>query len=240
MTRRLLVGYVKTALWLCIVCFGALASPLEAHAEGPTSSAISVIGARTLPSGSTLVAGEAGWPGTYGTLHVAAGSRLSLALRGGVAYGSPFLSLAGGLGGQLEAGARLHVYGEDNVDMAVSLALGGVVGEGSLFGETGTFSNDLGYGAYLDPGFLASFAVSRTLTLTGGVVGSFALMTVPDRNIDPSHQLVSVGVKLAVETLLSRDLLLFAQLTAGAGLTQERQFDNNTLLRLALGAAFLL
>ncbi len=222
------------------LCVALVAVSMPAAADGPTSSALSIVGARTLPSDSTVVSGEAGWPGTYAALHLAPSSVFNLAVRGGVAYGSPFLSLANGIGGQLEVGARLHLYGHDNIDVAASLALGGAVGEGALFGEIGTFANDLGYGVYVDPGVLASFAVSRTLTLTGGVVGSLAYMTVPDRNVDPSHKLGSVALKLAVETLLSRDLLFFAQLTAGAGLKQDRQFDNNALLRLSLGAAFLL
>lgn len=229
---------VSALRWLA--CLVTVAVSITARADGPTSSAISIVGARTLSSGSTLVSGEAGWPGAYATLHLAPSSTFNLGFRGGVAYGSPFLSLASGIGGQLEANARLHLYGHDNIDVAASLALGGVVGDGALFGEIENYKDNLGYGAYVDPGVVASFAVSRTLTLSGGVVTSFAYMTVPDRNIDPSHKLASAGLKLAVETLLSRDLLLFAQITAGAGLKQNRQFDNNALLRLSLGAAFLM
>lgn len=226
---------------LCLALLAVtLAAPATTRADGPTSSVISVVGARTLPSHSTLIAAEAGWPGAYGAVHFAVGSRLSVAVRGGVAYGSPFMSFATGIGGQLEAQGRLHLYGYDNVDVALSLAGGGAFGEGAQFGETGTFSNDVGYGGYVEPGVLASFAASRTLTLTGGVVGTLAYVTVPDRNVSPSHLLGGVGLKLAVEALLSRDLVMFAQLTAGAGMREEDQFNNATLLRLSLGAAFLM
>lgn len=226
---------------LCLTCLWVpTIVPGVVHADGPTSSVISVVGARTLPSGSTVAVGELGWPGAFGSVHTSAGSRLSLSVRGGLVYGSPFLSFATGLGGQLEAGGRLHLYGHDNIDVALSLALGGAVGEGVLFGERGFFGDDLGYGAYADPGLLASFAVDRSLTLSGGVVTSFAYVTVPDRNIEPSHMLASAGVKLAVEVLLSRDLLMFVQLTAGAGLRETDQFNNSTLLRLSLGAAYLM
>lgn len=217
-----------------------LIAPNVAYADGPSSSSISVIGARTLPGHTTALSGELGWPGAYAAFHFAVGSRLSLAIRGGVLYGSPFMSFAQGVGGQLEASGRVHLYGHDNVDIALSLAAGGVGGEGALVGERGTFSNDLGYGAYVDPGLLASFAASRTLTLTGGVIGSVGYVRVPDRNIEPSHLLGGIGVKLAVETLLSRDVLLFAQLIAGVGLREEGQFDNQTMLRLSLGAAYAL
>jgi hypothetical protein len=215
-----------------------LIAPLTVSADGPSSSSISVVGARTLPSNSQLIAAELGWPGAYAALHMAAGSRLSLAFRGGLNYGSPFMSFAAGLGAQLETQARLHIYGHDNVDLALSLAAGGVVGEGALAGETGTYKDNLAFGAYVDPGLLASFAASRALTLTGGVFGSFAYVTVPDRNIEPSHLLGGVGVKLAVEALLSRDLIMFTQLTAGAGLRESGQFNNHTVLRLSLGAAY--
>lgn len=232
--RPVYLGLLVAAL------IAALVSPLHAKADGPTSSAISVVGARTLPSNTQLIAAELGWPGAFGAFHFTAGSRLSLAIRGGVNYGSPFMSFATGVGGQLEAQGRLHVYGHDNIDVAFSLAVGGVVGEGALFGEVGFFTDNTGYGGYLDPGLLASFAASRTLTLTGGVIGSVGYESVPDRNIEPSHLLGSVGVKLAVEALLSRDVLMFAQLTAGLGFAEEGQFENKTLLRLSLGAAYSL
>lgn len=218
----------------------ALIAPVVAKADGPTSSSLSVVGARTLPNNTQLVAAEVGWPGAYAAFHLAAGSRLSLAIRGGFTYGSPFMSFATGVGGALEVQGRLHLYGHDSIDLALCLAGGGVIGEGSQVGETGTFNNDLGYGGYIDPGLLASFAASRTLTLTGGVFGSIAYVTVPDRNIEPSHLLGGVGVKLAVEALLSRDLIMFTQLTAGTGLREQGQFNNPTLLRLSLGAAYAL
>jgi len=235
-------GFTRLLFLACasVPAIVAAIVPKVARADGPTSSVISVVGARTLPSGSTVVAGELGWPGAFASLHASAGSSLSLSLRGGLVYGSPFLSFATGLGGQLEAGGRLHLYGHDNIDVALSLSLGGAVGEGALFGERGFFNDDLGYGAYAEPGLLASFAVDRSLTLTGGIVTSIAYVSVPDRNIEPSHMLASAGVKLAVEALLSRDLLMFVQLTAGAGLRETDQFDNGTLLRLSLGAAYLM
>jgi len=217
-----------------------LVAPVPANADGPSSSSISVLGARTLPGNSQLLSAELGWPGAFAGFHFAAGSRLSLAVRGGVNCGSPFMSFASGVGGLLETQARLHLYGHDSVDLALSLTVGGVVGEGSQVGETGTYSDNLGYGGYVEPALLSSFAASRTLTLTGGVYGSIGYATVPDRNIEPSHLLGGVGVKLAVEALLSRDVVLFTQLVAGAGIREAGQFNNQTVLRLSLGAAYAL
>ena len=208
--------------------------------DRPTSGDMSVLSGRTLGNGETVLAAGLGWPAFWGEIVLAPSSTFNLGIRGSVLIGSPVMGLGSGVGGSASLPARIWLFGKETLDVALAIEPGFAAGEGALAGQEGTFADDFGWAGWADVGALLGMQVSEAVTLTLGLLGEIAYVSVPDDEVNGSH-LVGGGVAvLGVEALMSRDTMLFAELRGGWGFAPEDLFDGHQVLRVSLGIAYLL
>lgn len=208
----------------------------------PTSGEASFLSGRTLGIGQTLVAAALGWPGFWAQVELALDSTVNLGVRVMVTYGSPVMSLATGAGGELMVPLRVHVFGEGDVDLAVRVAPQVALGEGRLFGEIeGIRANELGVSTRLELGLRLGWRVAERVTLLAGIDAA------PGLSWTDGEQPRAIGLftgSIGIEALMSLETMLFAELTAGAGVAQGRTgvpyYPQQEILRLSLGLAYVL
>ncbi len=214
-----------------------------ARVAGPTSGAASLQSGRTLGSGEVLIAAEAGWPFAAVELALAPSSELNVHVRAEVLYGAPLLGIVTGLGGELAVPVRVHVLGEDALDLAVRITPRLSLGEGRLFGEPAGLSGALGGGLVIDADAVLGYAVDPNVTLIAGLGGGAGGSSVTDSSMGIAWIARLFG-ELGIEALASRDLLFFATVRGGYGFAPDRAglafYPARELLEVALGVGYLL
>jgi hypothetical protein len=210
-----------------------------------SSGEASLLSARTLGVGETMVAGAAGWPWIWAHLELAPTSTFNLGIRLALLYGSSMMALEPGVGSELSVPTRIHLHSDDNVDIGVFVTPAIFVGQGSIAGEGSTaFSGDVGWGSRLEAGGNFAVRVIERLTIFVGVGGHFGFVHTPAAG-GPE----AVGAAFAsfgVEGLISRDTMLFAQADGGIGIAPSRggqalyRMTVPPFLRVSLGVAYLL
>lgn len=206
----------------------------------PTSGTLSILSGRTLGVGGTVVAFGGGWPGVYGELDLAPSSTFNVALRGTFVYASPMMGVGAGLGGDLLASARLHLYGRGTFDFSLAARLAGTFGEGTLAGQVGLspFAHAFGWSARADVGGLAGFELSPGFTLTlGMLVGGGAAHT-PDAGSHALFGLATFVAVLGAEVSLSENMFLFFDVEGGGAVANDLAFDSHAIIRVYGGVAF--
>lgn len=216
------------------------APPVEV-ADRPTSGDASLLSGRTLGNGEVMIAAALGWPGLWAQIELAPSATFNLGIRAGVLYGSPVMGLGIGGGGQLTVPMRIRVWGEHQTDLSVRLAPTLSIGEGVLAGEPGLFAHELGLASRLDAGVVFGFQADPRITLLFGADVGGGVSWVNGTDAAP------IGVfqgRVGIEGLLSRDTMLFAELTAGGGLAPDRAgvplYPDRFALGLSLGLGYLL
>jgi hypothetical protein len=210
-------------------------------ADRPTSGDASLLSGRTLGTGEVMIAAFAGWPGVFAQLELAPSSIVNVGIRAGFLYGSPFMGLVTGYGGELAVPVRIHVWGERDVDISVHVQPVLAIGGGTLFGEVGILGNHLGYGLRLDLGARMGWEVDPRLTFVFGIDGGVGFAGVDPNG--PSAIGMVLGV-LGAEILIARDFMLFVEGQGGYGFAPDRvgiaYFPAREVLRVVLGLGFLL
>lgn len=210
-----------------------------ARADRPTSSDMSITSGRTLGVGELVLAAGLGWPGIWAEAVTAPSSTFNLGFRGTVLYGTPLIGFGGGVGGELSVPMRLHLFGAGQLDLALGVTPAFVIGEASLVGQEGTFANDLGFAARGEVAMLAGAQVSAAVTITLGLGGGVAWTSAPDAG--GASDIVGTALAiLAIEALMARDTLLFAEAAGGYGFAPEMQYDGRGVMRVSLGMAYLM
>ena len=208
----------------------------------PTSGDASFLSGRTLGGGQTLIAAALGWPGFWAHVELALDSTINIGVRAMVTYGSPVMGLVTGGGGELLVPLRVHLLGEGEIDVALRITPQVAFGEGRLFGESeGVRANDLGVSSRLDLGVRVGWRVAERVTLLAGAdVG-------PGLSWTDGEQPRAIGVftgTIGIEALMSLETMLFAELTAGAGVAEGRvgvpYYPQQEVVRLSLGLAYVL
>ncbi len=236
--------------WLCAVLLmasGGVASaqddlpPPEAR---PTSGEASLLSARTLGSGEVMMAGAAGWPWIWVQLELAPTSTFNVGIRGSLLYGSPLMALAPGVGGEIAVPVRIHLHGDENIDLGVFVTPAFTLGEGATVGEGGgIYGGDFGYSFRGEAGGLFSILVIPRFTIYFGVGGHVGFVHTP-----AAGNVEAIGaafVRAGLEGLISRDTMLFASVDGGIGIAPSRAglplFGATVppLLRVSLGLAYL-
>ena len=209
-------------------------TPVRADSR-PTSDDVSLFSGRTVESGDVVLAGGIGWPGVFAEALFAPSSRFNLSLRLDVDWGSPLMGLSTALGGELSIPMRIHLYGEDDIDIALALRPFGILGEGAAVGQEGVFADDLGGGVGLELGMRAGFHVSDAVTLAVGPFVQGAFVRTQDAG---SGSTFSFGVLGAVEAVMSRATMLFFAVGGGYGVASDELFERRGIVRLHLGLAY--
>ena len=220
-------------------------APPDVTQARPTSGAPSLRSGRTLGTGEVLLAAGAGWPGAWAELVLAPDSALNLGIRLGGLYGSPTFGLTAGAGAEAQVPIRIHVFGEHDIDVALTLTPELAVGEGRLFGEqaSATRAGALGWSTRADAGAVVGWRATDAVTLLAGAsVGAGVSAT--DAPMERVRALGVAYATLGVEGLLARDTLLFAVLEVGGGLADGSgralaYYPDPALFRLWVGAAYL-
>ncbi|MCB9620077.1 MAG: hypothetical protein H6724_11595 [Sandaracinus sp.] len=210
------------------------AAPASADSR-PTSDDISLFSGRTVGNGDVVLAGGIGWPGVFAEALFAPTSRFNLSIRVDVDWGSPLMGFSTALGGQLSLPMRIHLYGEDDIDLALALRPFGMIGEGAMVGQEGVFSDDLGGGAGLEAGVRAGFHVSDAVTLATGAFFEGAFVRTRGAGSDGTF---SFGLLGAVEAVMSRSTMLFFAVGGGFGIASGDLFERHGIVRLHLGLAY--
>lgn len=205
----------------------------------PTSDEVSILSGRTMGNGEVVLAAAIGWPGFWAQATFAPTSRFNLGVRATVLYGSPLMGFGAGIGGELSVPMRLHVHGHDRLDVSIFARPFGVVGEGVLVGQQMFFADEVGFGIGSELGGLLGYSPRDGLTLTFGVAGLGAYVDVPDSS-GAQHAVGAFFAMAGVEINVSRETMLFVDLQGGYGLRPANTFDGAGLLRVAIGAAYLL
>lgn len=219
---------------LAVVLVLLSASP--AFADRPTSDDLSLISGRTVGNGEVVISAGLGWPGFFAEILFSPSSSFDLSLRGHVDYGG-LLGTATGVSGGVSVPMRLHLYGEDDIDVALAARPFAVFGEGAIMGEEGTFADDFGYALGIEAGVRAGFHVSDAATLTVGAAGLFAWTNVKGAG----GGAVGGGAPLVgIEANFNRQTLFFAELLLGYAGAPENRFSRQMWMRLALGIAYRL
>ena len=208
----------------------------------PTSGEASFLSGRTLGGGQTLIAAALGWPGFWAHVEIAPESTINIGVRAMVTYGSPVMGLVPGAGGELMVPVRVHLFGEGEIDLALRITPQVAFGEGRLFGEgEGIRANSLGVASRLDVGARIGWRVAERVTLLAGIDAG------PGFSWTDGEQPSVIGVftgTIGIEALMSLETMLFAELTAGAGVAQGRTgvpyYPQQEVLRLSLGLAYVL
>lgn len=218
----------------------AVCSVNTSHAQvRPTSDDISLISGRTVGNGEVVLAAALGWPGFWAELLLAPTSRFNIGFRAGVTYGSPLLGLETGIGGEFSIPIRILLYGQNDIDIALSLRPLGVVGEGALVGQQAIFRDNLGWAVGAEVGTRAGFHVTDAVTLAAGVSVTAAYVDTPDA-ADSNGIVIGFAGILGLEAVMSRKTMLFVELRGGYGIAPDGLFESEGLLSLALGVAFRL
>lgn len=212
----------------------------------PTSGEASLLSGRTLGVGEVMIAGAAGWPGLWAQLELAPTSSFNLGIRAGLIYGSPFMQLTAGVGGEIQAPMRIHVFGDEDLDLAAYVTPTFAFGEAAIAGEAGTaFAGDLGMGSRLEVGALLGWHVQENLTIIGGLGGYIGF--VYTEAVGRGEVIGGATLQLGVEGLISRDTMLFALGEGGLGIVGDRGlgaplFGGGVppILELSLGIAYLM
>lgn len=231
-----------------------IALPVRAQQEGeiappplarPTSGDASLLSGRTLGTGEVMIAAAVGWPWIWAQLELAPSSTFNIGIRAALLYGSPIMALTPGAGGELALPSRIHLHGDDNVDIAVFVTPAVVVSEAAIVGEGGTvWSGELGWSTRLEAGGLLAIRAAERFTVFIGAGGHVGFVHTPS-----ASALEAVGAAFAsfgIEGLISRDTMLFAAVDGGIGIAPTRMgqpvFGANVppLLRVSLGVAYLL
>ncbi len=209
-----------------------------------TSGTPSILGARTLGEGQVMMAGAAGWPSLWVQLELAPTSTFNIGIRASLLYGSPIMALVPGAGAELAAPMRIHLFGEDNIDIAVFVTPAVTAGQGSLVGEGPyVFGGSFGWSARVEAGGLLSIQVMERLTVYFGVGGHFGFAHTPDAG--GPQPFGATFARAGIEGMISGDTMLFAQADGGIGISTSRGalplFGDTVLplLRVSLGAAYL-
>jgi hypothetical protein len=211
---------------------------------GPTSGEPSLHSGRTIGVGETLVAASAGFPGVSAELVLAPSSTFNVGVRAAFLYASPIMGTTLGFGGQVALPLRLHVFGQDTLDLAVLVVPTAVLGEGSVVGEASLsqFADDFGYALYGEAGARLGWHPDDGLTLLAGASAEIGFAHTPSFG-GPDFFTTFLGT-LGLEGLLARDLMLFVLAQAGGGVAANRGglalFARRFVLRVTAGAAFLL
>lgn len=218
--------------------------PLPPVAARPTSGTPSLLSARTLGEGQVMAAGGAGWPSLWVQLELAPTSTFNIGIRASLLYGSPVMALQPGVGAELAVPTRIHLFGEENIDIAVFVTPAITLGEAALVGEGPyVFAGSFGWSTRLEAGGLMSFQVLERLTVFFGVGGHVGFAHTPDAG--GPEPFGAAFARLGIEGMISGDTMLFGQLDGGIGIGTSRGgqplFGEAVppLLRVALGAAYL-
>ncbi|MFK7985585.1 MAG: hypothetical protein AB8I08_06100 [Sandaracinaceae bacterium] len=211
----------------------------------PTSGEPSFSSGRTLGVGETMIGAAAGWPWIWAEAQYALDSSFNIGVRAALLYGSSVMALEPAVGGELSVPMRIHLFGEDVIDLAAYVTPTFSLGEGGGVGEGGNlFSGDLGWSSRLEVGGLLGWRAAERLTLLVGLGGQFGFVHTPAAG-DP-ELMGGVLARLGLEGLISRDTMLFALLEGGLGFAPSRGvalFRGESfppILRISLGIAYLL
>lgn len=211
----------------------------------PTSGEPSLSSGRTLGVGETMIGAAAGWPWIWAEAQYALDSSFNVGVRVSLLYGSSVMALEPAVGGELSVPMRVHLFGEDVVDLAAYVTPTFSVGEAGGVGEGGNLaSGDLGLSSRLEVGGVLGWRVAERLTLLAGLGGQVGFVYTPD--VADPEIIGGVLARLGLEGLISRDTMLFALLEGGLGFAPDRAvplFRGQSfppILRLSLGIAYLL
>jgi len=235
----------------------AFASPAAAQDDGlddipiasqrPTSGEASLLSGRTLGVGEVLVAGAAGWPWIWAQAEFALTSSFNVGIRPALLYGSPFMALEPGVGGELAVPMRIHLFGEGELDLAAFITPAVAVGEAAATaGEGGTvFAGELGIGSRLELGARIGYRAMEGLTFVLGAGGHVGFVYA--EAVGAAEVIGAAFLQAGLEGLISRDTMLFALVDGGLGFTPSRGagfplFRESVppLFRISLGVAYLL
>src|SRR5688500_12363365 len=110
-----------------------LALAPDVYAQDATEREASFLSGRTLGAGQTMMAAALGWPGFWAHAEFAPETSVNVGFRVAVVYGSPVMGLVAGAGGELTIPIRVHVFGQNDIDVALRIAPALSLGEGRLF-----------------------------------------------------------------------------------------------------------
>lgn len=221
------------------LCLSLLLCAFSAHANAddrPTSGDMSVSSGRTLGIRTSVLAAGIGWPGLWAEFDTGLSSRFTLGVRVTALYGSSIMGLGTGIGSEVATPLRFHLYGHDDLDLALTLKPALVLGQGALVGQTNTFSNDFGFGVRAEAGVVLGMRLSQAVTFVLGVNGGPGFDSVPDAG--QSHMMGTIRSNIGIEGLMSRDTMLFVLLEGGYGFAPATAFEKHVVLSLALGMAY--
>lgn len=204
----------------------------------PTSDDLSILSGRTVGNGEVVLSGGLGWPGFWVEVLLSPTSRFDLSIRAHVDYGAQ-VGFSTALGGGLSLPMRLHVYGHDDIDVALALRPFALVGEGATVGQQGTFANDVGYGLGVEGGARVGFHLGDVTTIALGATALFAWTDVPDAD-GAGNVLGAVAGIFGVEGVMTRSTMLFLEAQAGYAFVAEGLFDRPLYVRLSVGMSYRL
>lgn len=222
--------------WVALVAVALLGGASPALADRPTSDDLSLISGRTVGNGEVVISAGLGWPGFYAEILFSPSSTFDLSLRAHVDYGA-LLGTATGVAGGLSIPMRLHVYGKDDIDIAIAARPFALFGEGAIMGEEGVFADDFGYALGIEAGLRVGFHVGSSTTLTVGAAGLFAWTSVKDAG---GGAIGGGAPVLGIEANFNRQTVFFAEALAGYAGAPENRFGRQMWLRLALGIGYRL
>lgn len=228
MSRRVSVTALCAILWL---------SSTARALPPPTSGDPSVLSGRTLGTHQVLLAAGVGWPGFWAEVLFSPGRSLDVGVRGDVLYGSPLLGFGTGIGGEVSIPIRLHLWAAGDKDFSIAPRPFLALGDGSLVGEQGVFTDAFGYAIGLSLEGLLGAQVSDAVTLTAGAGTQGAYASVPDDSAsgDVVFSFYAVG---GLEAIFGGTTLLFARVQGGYGLAPSRLFDSHADFRISFGVAY--
>ena len=156
------------------------------------------------------------------------------------------MSLEPGVGGEASVPVRIHVFGEDQLDISLFITPSFTFGEAATVGQAGfaAASGEFGWGLRGEGGLLAGYRAMEDITLILGAAGQFGLMNTPSTG--DFNAVGAAYLRLGIEGLISRDTMLFAMADGGVGFAPTVSgtplFRSNVapLLRLSLGVGYLL
>jgi hypothetical protein len=212
-------------------------------ASRPTSGAASILSGRTLGTGETVIAASLGWPGLWAQVELAPDSNFNIGIRAGVLYGSPVMGLVAGAGGEVQVPFRIHLWGQDDVDLALRIVPEIALGEGRLFGEdqSPVLRSRLGISTRLDAGIVFGFRYVD-VTFVAGASGGAGISWTENSIVRAIGVVYAI---LGIEALMSRETMLFADIHVGGGFGDGSgravaYYPQQEILRIALGIAYLL
>jgi hypothetical protein len=225
----MLCGHESTllALALCAFAFASMASVLPVRAQDrPTSGDMSVSSGRTLGIRTSVLSAGIGWPGLWAQFDTGLSSRFTLGVRVTALYGSSIMGLGTGIGSEVGVPLRLHIYGHEDLDIALTLRPSVVFGQGALVGQLNTFANDFGFGLRAEAGVVLGMRLSQAVTFVLGVNGGPGYGSVPDAGQD--RLLGTLRSNIGIEGLMSRDTMLFLLLEGGYGFARPTPSTNTS------------